>query len=173
MSYSILGTGQQQKRQAISTFDALARQEQQREHANDEIRNAERAQNAQLTGQLGGMAAGYGVDKWLASGTQTAEGALSGADMAAGMSAEIGALEAGATASEAGAISSQVIGQGLAGSTAAGAGTAAAGGAAAGGTAAAGAGAASGAASAAGTASAFGPVGWAVAAGLLAYSLFR
>lgn len=191
MGYSILSSGQQKKRQALGTFDLLARQERQANVAKDQLEAQEDAQQANAVGTLTAIGAKSAlsprtgdlapvVDKstqapGTISKTAIQDTAVSGAQDAAidqGI-AEVGTQvgseavgEAVATEALTTAGTDAAVAAGTEAAAAAGAEVAAAAGAeaAVGGAAAATEGAA--------TASAFGPIGWVIGAGLLAATLF-
>ena len=192
MGYSILGSGQQKKRQALGTFDLLARQERQTNVAEDQLEAQDSAQRANAIGTAGAIAAkpllsprvgdpAPVIDKSTQAGetisnTAIKETAVSGAQDAA---IDQGVAEVGTQ------VGSEAVGEAVATEALTTAGTdaavaagteAAAAAAGAEVAAAAGAEAAVGGAAAAtegaATASAFGPIGWVVGAGLLAATLF-
>ena len=197
----IIGVGRNQKNQAISTFDNLARIEAQQNIARQNMEAAEDAQRSQTLGMAGAIGADYGYRAYKANAaTQAAaqEFAAQGVQQTANVGQAIGgqniaAAEAsmaqlgGQKAAEVGAqkvgeaaiqkVGEQAVAQsvGTGAATGGAAGAAGAGGAAgAAGGAAGSAAAGTGAAASSGTGvlGAMGPVGWVALAGLLAISLF-
>ena len=67
MSYGIIGTGQQIKKQALTGLDEVARMEQQNQIMKDNQRAARQAQQSQMVGMVGGIGADravtYGMDR--------------------------------------------------------------------------------------------------------------
>ena len=68
MAYSIIGSGQDKKRQALGTFDLLSKQEVRQNQVADNLEQQERAQNTQAAGTVAGMAVKHGIDKGVFSG---------------------------------------------------------------------------------------------------------
>ncbi len=177
MGYSILDSGNQQKRQAIGTFDLLASQERQQNLAEDRMEQAQDAQRDSAIGTTAGMAGSYAMKNQIWPGSADAaqtEALTSGVtESNAANAAAIGeeALAAETIAAETVAAETAIATEGaVAAEGAIAAETALA---AEGAIAAEGAVAATGATvEAAGTAATMGPVGWVAAAGILAYSLF-
>lgn len=199
MSYSIIGSGQQKKRQALGSFDLLARQERQSNSIEERLDAQDEAQTNSAIGSVAGMGAKAYFTPRSGDpapirdiGTQ-ADGTISQtAIQDAGQTAvqEVATDTAGNTinqtainegiqqgAAEVGAqIGTEVVGDAAAtavGEAAVGEAAVAAGTEAA---VAAGAEVAVGGAAAAtetaAAASAFGPIGWVIGAGLLAHTLF-
>jgi len=148
MSYSILSSGNQTKRQALGGFDLLASSERNRNQTNKAIEDQASASRDSAIGTTVGAAA---TQYALGSNATAAVAAPVAESMA--MAGTVEALEAGSILASQTAGAAEAVG-GVAAITGS---TAATGAASTGG---------------AGFLAAMGPVGWAAAAGLLAVSLF-
>ena len=101
MSYGIIGTGQTIKKQALGAFDNLARLEQQRQIANENMRQAERQQRNSMIGMTAGYAASeYAVPaakEYFANKAAAKELAAQGVEQTGRIGMEIGAKNLAAT----------------------------------------------------------------------------
>ena len=168
MTYSIIGSGHQKKRQAIGAFDLLADQERQANRVEEQLDAQDDAQAASGAGSAVGMGG-----TWFFGSRPGGPAPIE--DLTVNKAIPDAALESGATEAltQAG---TEALGEAAIGATGeataadaiatVGAETVATAGAEAA------AGGAAAAAEGATTASAFGPIGWVLGAGLLAYSLF-
>lgn len=119
MAYGLINAANTKKNQALSGFSKSAQDENQRNIANDNIEQAERAQTktnagmgastgALIGAQMAGNAATAG-----AAGTAAATGAAAGTTAAAGTAAATGAAASGAAAG--GAAATGIAGLGVGG----------------------------------------------------------
>jgi len=121
MAYGLMNAANTKKNQALSGLSKSAQDENQRNIANDNIKQAERAQTktnagmgastgALIGAQMAGNAATAG-----AAGTAAATGAAAGTTAAAGTAAATGAAASGAAAGGAGAAATGIAGLGVGG----------------------------------------------------------